>query len=546
MKASSKRFLYASLFATAVSACSSSGSEPSGSTGQSIATSPGSGLTFGLSTGRNYDDIATNLGARFGDFRALGVSILRTEIEGADDAKYQTIADTASKRYGIELLALVSQAAVGDPLEVDDNTWFNDTFIPRYIDRVERLMADIPSLKYVEVWNEPDVYGFHIGLPNGALNPDNQTALPSQDTRALRYAMLATQVFEHFHEAAAAGRRVPTLLAFDFSRHDDKLLRDLVYNQPPITMHRRGYRPGRLPDGLPADIVSVHGYGNSDKLPDEVGYSYLGTLDDGINDFLGATFADGARVINASPVWYTEIGVGSGRFGEQRQAQALRFTFDTLGRHPQITAALWYDYRDDEGSDAQREMNGLRSNSGEHGTVCAGTDGEKADQPYVKRASWDVFADLAGARGRTTFSDVPLCHWAHDEIEALYARGITTGAAPNWFDDTDPLKVKELDAFAKRAAGDLGAGVDSDSPIATRVDVAIKFYAGDPRAPYRGYFTDVPYAADNSSHWREIESLKDRKITTGISVGDHLEFRPGDSLTRATAAVFISRAFNLH
>ena len=546
MNASRVSIVCASLLLSAASGCSSSTAEPAGSTEQAIATYPGSGLTFGLATGRTYDDIATNLGSRLGDFRALGVSVLRTEIEGSDDARYQTIAGAASRYYGIELLALVSQAAVSDPLEVDDTGWFNSTYIPRYIARVERLMADIPSLKYLEVWNEPDVYGFFIGLPDGSKKPGTDQTLPSQDTRALRYAMLVTQVFEHFHEAAAKGQRVPTLLAFDFSRQDDKLLRDLVYNQPPIVKHRAGYRPGRLPDGLPADIVSIHGYGNPALRPDQPGYAYMGTLEDGIDDFLGATFADGRSVINESPVWYTEIGVGSGRFGEQGQADSMRTMIDTLRRHRQITGAFWYDYRDDEGNDPNRERNGLRGNRGDVGTVCAGTDGEKAWQPFVKRASWDVYADLSGARGRTTFADVPLCHWAHDEIEALYARGITTGAAPGWFDDTDPLKVKELDAFAKRAAGDLGAGVDGDSPAARRVDVAVKFYDGDHGAPYHGYFSDVPYTSDNANHWREIESLKDRHITTGIPTGDHLEFRPGDTLTRATAAVFISRAFNLH
>ena len=244
--------------------------------------------------------------------------------------------------------------------------------------------------------------------------------------------------------------------------------------------------------------------------------------------------------------WYTEIGVGSGRFGEERQAQAMRYTLQTLRRHSEITAAFWYDYRDDEGTDPNRERNGVRGNSGDLRTVCAGTDGEKPNQPFAKRASWDVFAEITGARGRTSFDDVPSCHWAHDEIESLYARGITTGTGPSRFDDRSPLKVKELAALQKRAAGDLGAQVDGDSAPAKRVDVAVAFYTGDPKAGYRGYFTDVPFTPDNSNHWREIESLKEKKVTTGIPVDGHLEFQPQDTLTRATAAVFISRAFNLH
>ena len=507
------------------------------------------GFKMGVVTGRIYDDMVKNLGKTLGDMRALGVNVMRLEIEGTDYRSYATIAEAASTRYGVDTLALVSEAAVSDPLEVDDITWFDQTFVPRYIARVDALMAAIPSLQYVEVWNEPDVYGFFIGYPNGTPNPRTGKPMPSQAERARRYGLLVTRVFEHYDQIRRKGQRAPTIVAGDFSRQDEPRLHDLVWNSDAVTNHRKGYRPVvGLPDGPPVDILSIHGYGDKNKMPDEQGYAYVGTLEDGINAFLGWQFAENVQgntsLVKNAPVWYTEIGVGSKTFGRDGQARALRTTFDILKRHGEIQAAFWYSYRDDEPGGGEGNTNGLRGNSTEQATLCAGTYGERT-LPYAKHPSWDAFADVSGARGRVTFADVPQCHWAHDTIEALYARGITKGCDGGAnFCESQNLKVKELDAFVRRCEGDLNAGVDGDSPDALRVDVALRLYKPVANPTYKGYFVDVPQAANNANHWVEIESLKDRRIGQGTDAGNgQRAFNPTTKLTRSEMATFLARAY---
>lgn len=507
------------------------------------------GFKMGVVTGRIYDDMAKNLGKTLGDMRALGVNVMRLEIEGTDYGKYATIAGAASARYGVDTLALVSEAAVGDPLEVDDIGWFDQTFVPKYIARVDALMAAIPSLDYVEVWNEPDIYGFYIGYAEGAKKPNTDRILPSQAERARRYALLVTRVFEHYNELRRKGQRTPTVVAGDFSRHDEPRLLDLVWNSDVVTNHRKGYRPVvGLPDGAPVDILSIHGYGDKEKMPDEQGYAYTGTLEDGVNVFLGWQLRENVQgntsLVRNAPVWYTEIGVGSGRFGKDGQARALRTSFDVLKRHSEIQAAFWYSYRDDEPNGGEGNTNGLRGNSTEKATICAGTYGQRT-LAYAKHPSWDAFADVSGARGRTTFGDVPECHWAHDTIEALYARGITKGCdgGANYCENQN-LKVKELDAFVRRCEGDLNAGVDGDSVDALRVDVALRLYKPVSNPTYKGYFVDVPQAANNANRWIEIESLKDRRIAQGTDAGNNQRaFNPTTKLTRSEMAAFLSRAY---
>lgn len=321
---------------------------------------PGSGLRPGLVTGRIYGDLARNVDARMRDFRALGVTVLRLEIENATPmATYKTVV-SAARRNKIDVLALVTKHTIPqspDPM-AGTRTDFEERYVPRFVAAVDRVHREL-GVRYVEVWNEPDVYSF---LPMYSWTP--QTGCVPREG-AYRFSLLATRVYETMLERRAKGERTPTILSFSFSRQDDACLRTSVFDSEPIANHRAFKRSKGLPDGLPADIVAIHGYGNEGVIPGEPGYTYApgGTFEDGVREFLGARFArDGASVLGSAPVWYTEIGFCEKKgIDAARQAEALTRAFDALARHPQITAAFAYSYRDDEPGGSERC--GLRQSS---------------------------------------------------------------------------------------------------------------------------------------------------------------------------------------
>lgn len=323
----------------------------------------GSGTKIGVVTGRIYDDLAKNTDERMRDLAALGVRALRLEIEQATPvADYAKIV-RAAKKNGIEVLALVTQSSIpGAPSPMGGSRAdFDATYVPKVIAAIDATTKAIPELRYVEVWNEPDVYGFTpmFSYANGTC-----TRLEG----AVRYALLTVRVFETMNERRKKGEATPTLVAFDFSHQDDTCVLDSVIDAQPIQAHRTGYRaPNGLPDGLPTDIVSIHGYGLPNRIPGEAGYTYAGgTFADGVQAFLDHTFADGTSMIGAAPVWYTEIGfclggIGGGAAAIDRQSVAVSRALETLRAHPKITAAFVYSYRDDEPGGAERC--GLRDNS---------------------------------------------------------------------------------------------------------------------------------------------------------------------------------------
>jgi len=311
-----------------------------------LSPSPGAGLAPALVTGRIYADLAANAPARMRDLAALGVRALRIEIENATTAgEYQAIV-AAAQAAGIEILALVSanSLAPGSPGPMDgDLASFDARFVPAYVAALDRTMAMLPTVRYVEVWNEPDVYGF-----TPMYNFTNGQCVAQEGAR--RYSLLAVRVFETIHQRRRAGATTPFLAAFGVSRQDDRCLRQGLFDSQAVANHRKFYRAQNgLPDGLPADIVAIHGYGNGGKGPEEAGYTYSGgTFADGVTEFLSARFADGRSVINTNPVWYTEVGYSAAQLGGSRQAAALRTVFSVLASHAQVTALFWYDYRDDE------------------------------------------------------------------------------------------------------------------------------------------------------------------------------------------------------
>jgi hypothetical protein len=279
------------------------------------------------------------------DLAALGVRVIRMEIENTTPwSEYQTIV-SAAQANGIEVLALVflNSLPPGSPAPMDgDITYFDNFYVPAYIAAIDQVIANLPSVKFIEVWNEPDVYGFTPMY-------SNPNCVAQEGAR--RYSLLAVRVFETMHQRRLAGISTPMFAAFDISRQDDTCLRKVLFDSDSVHNHRLYYRPVYgLPDGLPADIVSIHGYGNGGKAPYETGYNYAGgTFADAVNGFLSVKFADGRSVINQTPVWYTEVGYSVIQLGsEAKQRDSLTNIFSVLRSHPQVSAAFWYVYRDDE------------------------------------------------------------------------------------------------------------------------------------------------------------------------------------------------------
>lgn len=60
---------------------------------------------------------------------------------------------------------------------------------------------------------------------------------------------------------------------------------------------------------------------------------------------------------------------------------------------------------------------------------------------------------VSPAPGTSSFSDVPVGHWAHRYIEALVASGITTGCAPGMFCPEQAATRAEVAALVTRALG---------------------------------------------------------------------------------------------
>jgi len=344
----------------------SGGAAPRAPSGAALVDpSRGQGLALGIVSGRIYDDLAAHAAERMRDLGALGVRILRIEIERTTPwSTYETLAEAAFES-GIDVLPLVSMNSVpGAPNPMDGSlASFDATYVPAYVATVDETMAHLPHARFVEVWNEPNGFGF-FPMADSFLG----RCIPRAG--ATRYALLATRVFETMSERRAHGIATPQVVAFGISRQDDVCVRSALFESEPVRNHRRYYRaPRHMPDGLPTDIVDIHAYGNT-PTPNVPGYTNQGgKFADGVNDFLSLRFADnGHRVIGESPVWYTEFGYGlqqlHGPDPGRAQADALAYVANELRKHPEVTAAFWYDYRDDEavaGSEGNRM--GVRGDS---------------------------------------------------------------------------------------------------------------------------------------------------------------------------------------
>ncbi|HRE88345.1 MAG TPA: S-layer homology domain-containing protein [Myxococcota bacterium] len=145
--------------------------------------------------------------------------------------------------------------------------------------------------------------------------------------------------------------------------------------------------------------------------------------------------------------------------------------------------------------------------------------------PDCKVKRWMMAVFLVRAKGlsvanppaNSSFSDVPKTVWYWPYVEAAKAAGITRGCneAGTLFCPDDDVSRGQAAVFLANTLG---------WPLVN---------------PATASFSDVPKTAWN---YRQIETLKALCVTTGCG-GDR--FCPDESLTRAQAAVFIAKSFDL-
>jgi hypothetical protein len=169
--------------------------------GESFSAAIGSGTKPGLVTGRIYDDLAKNVDARMNDFEALGVRVLRIEIERATPMSTYARIVRAAKKRGIEVLAVVTQNSlegVRDPM-AGTREEFDATFVPKVVAAIDRTTSELPDISRhlyrhratAPGWH-PDLFFPPIWLPRRRLggDPGNLKNGPRMPARRYRYLCL--------------------------------------------------------------------------------------------------------------------------------------------------------------------------------------------------------------------------------------------------------------------------------------------------------------------------------------------------------------------
>jgi MYXO-CTERM domain-containing protein len=123
--------------------------------------------------------------------------------------------------------------------------------------------------------------------------------------------------------------------------------------------------------------------------------------------------------------------------------------------------------------------------------------------------------DTSNPPATPTFGDVPTTHPQYAYIEAIATAGITSGCGSGNFCPDGTVTRAHAAAFMQRAAG---------WPLIS---------------PATPTFGDVP---TSHTFYAEIETIADMCVTSGCGSGNYC---PDDLMTRAMAAVFIVRTFDL-
>ena len=122
----------------------------------------------------------------------------------------------------------------------------------------------------------------------------------------------------------------------------------------------------------------------------------------------------------------------------------------------------------------------------------------------------------ANPPGTPTFSDVPKSHTFYASIEAAVKDGITSGCGGGKFCPDDPTTRGQMAAFITRTRN--WAPTNSATPT---------------------FPLDVP---KTHLFYGSIETMAKKCITSGCGTG---KYCPEDAITRAQAAIFLARAFDL-
>ena len=129
----------------------------------------------------------------------------------------------------------------------------------------------------------------------------------------------------------------------------------------------------------------------------------------------------------------------------------------------------------------------------------------------------NAYKALTAAAGQSLFGDVPLGYWAYDYITGIYNTGITTGCSqsPLMYCPDISVTREQMAVFITRALNQM---------------------------PADGYCGDIsPFSDVGFDRWscKYIKRFAELGITTGYGDG---RFGPGDSVTREQMAVFITKA----
>lgn len=156
------------------------------------------------------------------------------------------------------------------------------------------------------------------------------------------------------------------------------------------------------------------------------------------------------------------------------------------------------------------------------------TNGCKSDAPRmfcpkcpITRRQMVVFLvkaagiDTSSPPATPSFSDVPADHWSYPFVEAAAEAGITSGCGGDRFCPNDPVTRGQAAAFITRTLG--WSPLRPDTPTFSDVPADHLFYGG-------------------------VERIAERCVTNGCGDG---RYCPDREMTRAEAAVFIARAFDL-
>ena len=148
----------------------------------------------------------------------------------------------------------------------------------------------------------------------------------------------------------------------------------------------------------------------------------------------------------------------------------------------------------------------------EPGLFCPDLPYTRAEAAYAFAQLISSFVDVPQSSG---FIDVPTSHWAADGILETWARGIIRSCSSDGFCPNGTISRSAMAVFLRRA---------TQVPYAT---------------PSNPSFSDVPV-----SQWAygSIEGIRAQGWTTGCGDNSSL-FCPNDAVTRAEAAIFLSKAY---